>query len=210
MTMAQWRRRVGTTVAVATICGFGVVGGAQAAEPAAQPAARATAAAAAGVDYGTWQRDVLKVTDEARPYLEQRIEQGAGEKQAIVLDIDNTSLETHFDPFPPTPAVKPVLDLAKYANDHGVAVFFVTARPDLIELVTKANLKSVGYPVAGLYQRSIGDLFGSPAEFKAAKRAQIEGLGYTIIANIGNNGTDFEGGHAERTFKLPDYDGQLS
>ncbi len=209
MTTAQWRRRVGTTVAAATLFGFGAVGGAQATETAGRPAAQAPAAAAA-VDYGTWQRDVLKVTDEVRPYLEKRIAEGAGQKLASVLDIDNTSLETHFHPFPPTPAVKPVLEIAKQAKERGVAVFFVTARPDLIELVTKANLTSVGYPVDGLYQRTFGDLFGSPAEFKAAKRAEIEGRGYVIIANIGNNGTDFAGGHAERGFKLPDYDGQLS
>ncbi|MFI1828874.1 hypothetical protein ACH41E_20840 [Streptomyces sp. NPDC020412] len=38
----------------------------------------------------------------------------------------------------------------------------------------------------------------------------IEAKGYTIIANIGNRPTDLVGGHAERTFKLPDYGGKLT
>jgi len=64
--------------------------------------------------------------------------------------------------------------------------------------------------VAGLYVRSLPDLFDEVAAYKTAKRAEIEKKGYTIIANIGNSPTDLVGGHAEKTFKLPDYDGQLS
>ncbi|MCF1596031.1 HAD family acid phosphatase [Streptomyces muensis] len=167
-------------------------------------------AEAAAVDYDTWQKDVSEAVDGARRYVVQRLSDGTVRKLAIVLDIDNTSLETHFHPFPPTPAVKPTLELARYAHDRGAAVFFITARPDLIGMVTKTNLESVGYPLTGLYQRNIGDLFRDTAEFKTAKRAEIEANGYTIIANIGNNTSDLVGGHADRTFKLPDYDGALS
>ena len=38
----------------------------------------------------------------------------------------------------------------------------------------------------------------------------LQAKGYTIIANIGTSATDLSGGHAEKTFKLPDYHGQLS
>ncbi|MFC8859492.1 HAD family acid phosphatase, partial [[Kitasatospora] papulosa] len=53
-------------------------------------------------------------------------------------------------------------------------------------------------------------LFAEVSAYKTEQRAKIEGKGYTIIANIGNNTTDLVGGHAERTFKLPDYGGKLS
>lgn len=89
-------------------------------------------------------------------------------------------------------------------------MFFVTARPGIIASETKWNLKSVGYPVDGLYVRDLPDLFDEVGAYKTGERAEIESLGYTIIANVGNNTTDLVGGHAERTFKLPDYDGQLS
>ncbi|MFD0448347.1 HAD family acid phosphatase [Streptomyces indonesiensis] len=66
--------------------------------------------------------------DQALLYIQQRIQNGGGQKQAIVLDI----------------------------------------------------------------QRSLGDVLGDPAEYKTAKRAEIESLGYTIIANIGNNESDLK------------------
>ncbi|MFI8896476.1 HAD family acid phosphatase [Streptomyces paradoxus] len=171
----------------------------------------ATTAAAADVDYGTWQKDCRAVMDQALPYLKQRIAAAKpGEKQAIVLDIDNTALETDFGFSYPQPANKPVLEAARYAQERGVALFFVTARPDIIASFTQYNLKQTGYQVSGLYVRNFIDLFKNVAEYKTAQRVDIERKGYTIIANIGNSSTDLSGGHAERTYKLPDYDGQLS
>ncbi|MBU6535619.1 HAD family acid phosphatase [Streptomyces sp. NPDC057245] len=170
-----------------------------------------TAAAAADVDYDTWQRDCRAVMDAALPYLKERIADTApGEKQAIVLDIDNTSLETDFGFSYPQPANRPVLEAAQYAQEHGVALFFVTARPGIIEAPTEWNLAHAGYESSGLYVRGFLDLFRDVAEYKTAQRAGIESRGYTIIANIGNSATDLSGGHAEKTFKLPDYEGQLS
>ncbi|WP_404960695.1 HAD family acid phosphatase [Streptomyces sp. 147326] len=190
------------------------------AAPAAAPAAVSASASAPGgnaailgIDYATWQRDVAAVIDAARPGIEQRIAASpAGEKPALVLDIDNTSLETDFHWFWtfPTPAIVKVRALTQYANARGVAVFFVTARPGIIQSLTERNLKAVGYPVSGLYVRDLPDLFDEVSAYKTEKRAEIEARGYTIIANIGNSPTDLVGGHAERTVKLPDYNGKLS
>ncbi|WP_151477669.1 HAD family acid phosphatase [Streptomyces albicerus] len=213
MTRNSWQRLIGVTAA-ATAVTAALMSPAAAATPAAAPAsatAVATAAAAEDVDYDTWQQDCRAVMAEALPYLKERIaDAAAGEKQAIVFDIDNTTLETDYGFSYPSPANAPVLDVAKYAQDHGVALFFVTARPDIIKSVTDYNLKHVGYKVSGLYVRNFVDLFRDKAEFKTAKRAEIEAKGYTIIANIGNSATDLSGGHAEKTYKLPDYEGQLS
>ncbi|MFI9827831.1 HAD family acid phosphatase [Streptomyces sp. NPDC051913] len=174
-------------------------------------AAPTDAIAAEDVDYATWQQDCQTVADQALPYLKQRIAATKpGEKQAIVFDIDNTTLETDFGFSYPSPANKPVLSVAKYAQEHGVSLFFVTARPDIIASATDYNLKKVGYQVSGLYVRNFIDLFKDVAAYKTAKRVDIENKGYTIIANIGNSATDLSGGHAEKTYKLPDYDGQLS
>ncbi|MET7443286.1 HAD family acid phosphatase, partial [Streptomyces sp. NPDC005568] len=169
-------------------------------------------AQAAGIDYGTWQQDVQVVIDQALPYVRQRTEQAQGQRLAVVFDIDNTALETDFHPWYelPTPALKASLALARYAHERGAAVFFVTARPGIIAAETKWNLKAVGYPVDGLHVRSLPDLFDEVSAYKTGRRAAIEAQGYTIIANVGNNTSDLVGGHAERTFKLPDYDGQLS
>ncbi|MET9501515.1 HAD family acid phosphatase [Streptomyces sp. NPDC006622] len=213
MTRGTWTRRIGmTAVTTAAITAMAVPAGAQAATATVTPAvAASTSAAAEDVDYDTWQADCVTVMNQALPYLKQRIAAvKPGEKQAVVLDIDNTSLETDFGFSYPQPANKPVLDVAKYAQEHGVSLFFVTARPGIISGVTDYNLKSVGYKVAGLHVRGLIDLFKDVAAYKTAQRVSIESKGYTIIANIGNSATDLSGGHAEKTFKLPDYGGQLS
>jgi predicted secreted acid phosphatase len=205
-------RRIGAVSAVVALGIGGTVtaAGTAAAAP-AQTAVTATATTAA-VDYATWQSDVKAVIDQARPYVEQRTANAAGQKLALVFDIDNTTLETDFHPWYelPTPAVKPSLDLARYARSRGVDIFFISARPGIISSLTQWNLTTVGYPVSGLYTRDLPDLFDEVSAYKTSKRAEIESLGYTIIANVGNNDSDLVGGHAERTFKLPDYDGQLS
>ncbi|ANS67015.1 hypothetical protein SLINC_4791 [Streptomyces lincolnensis] len=206
-----WARRAAVTaVSAAALVALAVP--AEAATTITSTSTTATAAAAAeDVDHTTWQKDCQAVMDQALPYLKQRIAATRpGEKQAIVLDIDNTALETDFGFSYPQPANKPVLNVARYAQDHGVAVYFVTARPGIIASVTDYNLKQVGYRVAGLHVRSFSDLFKDVAAYKTAQRVAIESKGYTIIANIGNSATDLSGGHAERTYKLPDYDGQLS
>ncbi|MFD9000987.1 HAD family acid phosphatase [Streptomyces sp. NPDC059582] len=199
-----WTRRISATaVAAAALVAM--------AAPAEAATSTSTASAAADVDYATWQQDCRSVMDQALPYLKQRIAATKpGEKQAIVFDIDNTTLETDFGFSFPQPANKPVLSVAKYAQEHGVSLFFVTARPGIISLPTEYNLEHDGYDVSGLYVRGLFDLFKNVATYKTAQRVDIESKGYTIIANIGNSATDLSGGHAEQTYKLPDYDGQLS
>ncbi|MCM2514695.1 hydrolase [Streptomyces griseoincarnatus] len=212
----SWLRRVSVTAVSATAL-VALAVPAEATPSAAAPttataALPATAPAlAADVDYDTWQRDCRAVMGQALPYVKQRIADARpGEKQAIVLDIDNTALETDFGFSFPQPANKPVLEVARYAEERGVTLFFVTARPGIIYAPTEWNLDHVGYESSGLYVRSFIDLFRNVAEYKTAQRVDIERKGYTIIANIGNSATDLSGGHAERTFKLPDYGGQLS
>ncbi|WP_399941522.1 HAD family acid phosphatase [Streptomyces sp. BBFR25] len=208
-TRRTWWRAAGTAAVVAAALTATVTP--SVAAPAKTRPAPVTAAAAADVDYDTWQRDCRAVMAAALPYLKERIADSApGEKQAIVLDIDNTSLETDFGFSYPQPANRPVLEAAEYAQEHGVALFFVTARPGIIEAPTEWNLAHAGYESSGLHVRGFLDLFRDVAEYKTEQRAEIEAKGYTIIANIGNSATDLSGGHAERTFKLPDYDGQLS
>ncbi|MGW1254708.1 HAD family acid phosphatase [Streptomyces sp. NPDC002513] len=202
--------------AVSAVVALGIGGTVTAAQTAVAAPAGTTVSVAAvqasGVDYATWQADVKAVIDRALPCVRQRTANAAGQKLAIVFDIDNTTLETDFHPWYqlPTPALQPSLQLARYAKSRGVSVFFVTARPGIIEAETKWNLKTVGYPVDGLYVRDLPDLFDEVGAYKTSKRAEIEAQGYTIVANVGNNTSDLVGGHAERTFKLPDYNGQLS
>ncbi|WP_067548117.1 HAD family acid phosphatase [Nocardia crassostreae] len=161
--------------------------------------------------YAQWIADVTVVAEQARAYLETRLPSGGN--PAIVFDIDNTTLETQYNPSPITPAIPVMLQLAKWADGQGAAIIFVTGRPALMNLYTQLNLSAVGYPVEKLYGSPLTTLSAGSAgleEYKTASRIDIESDGYTIVANIGNSASDLAGGHAERTFKLPDYDGALS
>lgn len=175
------------------------------------PAQSASAATDAAVpDYDTWVADTDAAVAPAYDYLDERL--AAGDftgTPAIVLDIDNTALASHYTSFPreATPAV---LDLAEYAAERDVKIFFVTARPDLIDWISKSNLTSVGYTIDGFYSRNFFEVIGSAEKFKTAARAEIEEDGHDIIANVGNNWSDLDGGYADSTYKLPDYDGELS
>lgn len=200
--------RRGATVAVAaSLLATGTALDSTAAAAATPTAAPPTVATTALPPYAAWISDVTAVTDLAKSYLDARLPDNRI-TAAIVLDIDNTALESKYSSSLLPPATPPVLGLARQAKADGAAVFFVTNRPDIIRLWTEGNLRSVGYHWSGLYMRPT--LSGDSAQtLKTNARIAIEELGYTIVANIGNNATDLAGGHTERTFKLPDYDGQL-
>jgi hypothetical protein len=193
----------GLVVAVAT-AGLLVPGMALTATGAAAATPQAAVAAQALPAYETWLADVTAVTDRAAAFLDGRLPD-AGARPAIVLDIDNTALQSKYKPYLATPSV---LALARQARADGAAVFFVTARPEIIEPVTALNLQAAGYSWTDIYTRPTFN-FDDNQTLKTKARIDIERRGYTIVANVGNSATDLGGGHAERTFKLPDYDGQL-
>jgi hypothetical protein len=142
---------------------------------------------------------------------------GMAGKPAIVLDIDETSL-SNYDGLNATnfssvgtagpaalgtgTAIAPTLALYRDARSRGVAVFFVTGRPDVIRSATEGNLRRVGYDRGwdGLYFKP-GD--AETMAFKSSTRAGIESRGFAIVANLGDQESDLDGGHAERSFKLP-------
>lgn len=107
------------------------------------------------------------------------------------------------------PPIGPVLDLYKTAKSLGVAVFFITGRVDddqgLERAATEKNLTQAGYTGwNGLSLRPANfKVDKSVSEYKAPERAKIEAAGYTILVDIGDQQSDLAGGHAERTFLLP-------
>ncbi|MFL4945971.1 HAD family acid phosphatase [Streptomyces sp. MMS24-I31] len=153
-----------------------------------------------------WESDVKQVAKPLGDYVRNRLgEAKDGDHLALVLDIDNTSIATHYDPGKP---VEPILDVAEYAHEHHASILFATNRMSSDRDDTLKQLKNAGYTVDGLCMRTDKD--DSKADVKLGCRKHFEGKGYTLVANIGNRDTDFKGGHYEKGFKLPDYDGALS
>jgi predicted secreted acid phosphatase len=183
----------------------------------------AKAAVVAYVDNGGYDRDLAAVAAEARSWIEQRAaRKGAGERLAVVLDIDETVLSSYpqmksqdFGYVPEVwnawvdrgvaPAIAPMRDVYLTARRLGVDVLFVTGRKDPRDRPgTEANLLRQGLgDYARLVLAPTTDTFATTAERKAAQRAALAREGWTIIASIGDQDSDLAGGHAERTFKLP-------
>jgi len=179
---------------------------------------------------GAYDHDLAAVAAAARAYVERRA--AAAVRPALVLDIDETSLTNwpeivanDFGYIPDGPcdrlprgpcgvkaweqssrseAIAPMLGLFRAVRAKGVAVFFITGRREDERAATERNLRQAGYDGwAGLVLRPVGSTAPSAADYKAAERARIEAAGYTIIANVGDQPSDLAGGHAERSFLLP-------
>ena len=104
-------------------------------------------------------------------------------------------------------AIKPTLDLFNAAKARNVSVFFITGRREDAEErdATEKNLRAAGYDGwEQLYMRPQSPTSEpSVAPYKSSRRADIESMGYTIIANVGDQESDLMNGHAQRRFKVP-------
>jgi hypothetical protein len=174
--------------------------------------------------------DVAAVFATARAYVEGRA--GEVNKPALVLDIDETSLSNWpnikandfgfisdgaCDRLPNgpcgfktwilqgiAPPIMPVLDLFNAAKAKGVAVFFITGRRDSERQATMWNLDRAGYEGwAKLVTRPDDDPHPTVEAFKTEERRKLAEAGYTIIATVGDQESDLEGGFAECRFKVP-------
>lgn len=157
-----------------------------------------------------WYLDTFTALHGSRDYVGARVAkaQERGEsKLAINLDIDNTSLASHYDYGQP---VAVTLRLAQYAREHHVTLLFNTGRVEGDGRLRRATrqLEAAGYDVGLICGR--GSSREPLADSKQGCRQHFVDLGYTIIANVGNRSTDFTGGNYERAYKLPNYDNQLA
>ncbi|OEV09363.1 HAD family acid phosphatase [Streptomyces nanshensis] len=155
-----------------------------------------------------------------------------GHKPAIVVDVDDTTLLTYnferqigynFDPklqdeYLRTTDMDPVFGMKKlvnWADKNGITVLFLTGRAEYQRDWSVRNLKKVGYeaPVGKKHFYLKDEEHPPPylecgadcttVEYKSGTREHFESEGYRILANFGDQYSDLKGGHAERTYKLP-------
>lgn len=180
-------------------------------------------------DYAT---ETVGIVRSADTYLRAQRSTARTAKPAIVLDVDDTSLNTYnyeiLVNYAYTPAsnaawvnaqkgiaVFGVPDLANDAERLGYTVFWLTGRPEEQRSATAANLAKVGFTSTAdathLYLRNRAKppayLACEPTcttvQYKSATREHIESLGYDIVANFGDQQSDLTGGFADKTYKLP-------
>ncbi len=166
---------------------------------------------------GCYPKEQAFVLGGAMRYIDYRLMNPtlAGERLAIVVDIDETALsnwaflkDSHFVynrgrlqqwwKEKRDPAIQGTLDLVKHALDHKVAVFLISGRPEALREYTEGNLQAAGYPVASI--KTTGGIFlkappgdpSNPCGYKSLRRHAIAEKGFTIILNIGDQYSDLE------------------
>jgi predicted secreted acid phosphatase len=166
-------------------------------------------------DSGQWNADTTQVVGRARRFVERHLND---RRPVIVLDIDDTAL-SNYDCLEAVdfnrsatdcaaggdlPAIPQTLGLYRYARARGVMVFFVTGRRTSVRGTTIANLRRAGYKGAlRVFLRPNRQRLGRYAGWKARTRRAITRSGYEIVANVGDQRSDLDGGAALRAFKLP-------
>lgn len=176
-------------------------------------------------DSGAYDKELTDIIQKAQAYIHAKAlnnqKSSSPKRLAIVLDIDETSLSNypkmskrHFHATrevlhaetmaADAPVIKPMLELYNQAIQDNVAVFFVTGRRLNEEDATIKNLEAQGFKGwSGLYLRPADYQEHSMVPFKAGIRKMITEKGYDIIATIGDQRSDIEGGYAQHGFKLP-------
>lgn len=151
-----------------------------------------------------WLKDVNKVMKGSGAYLRARAESG-DTGLAINLDIDNSSVATYYDGAQ-AGAIPRILRLAEVAQGLGVALVFNTGRLKDHRERTLTQLAAAGYDVAALCMRRKGETI---PHGKQRCRDRFIAKGYTLVANVGNNPTDFRGDGYQKAYRLPNYGGEL-
>ena len=194
-----------TVLSLVLVTGPGAGHGAGPATAAAAPGSAAPVQARSDVpSRAQWLADVRAAMKGSRGDVRARLAaKKPGERLAVNFDIDNTVLASYYDG---GGAIPKMLKLARFLERRGVAVLFNTGRESGLRRSTGRQLERNDFPVDGLCLRARGRslVFG-----KQRCRDLFIARGYTLIANVGNNDTDFEGDGYERAYRLPDYDGAL-
>jgi acid phosphatase len=173
---------------------------------------------------GCYWSDVDAQTRRAEAALDRAVALAkSGEKLAIVLDIDETSMSgfcelrredygfllAQFNRWVMTPeAAMPIpgtVRLFNKARTAGVEVFFITGRWDEQREATAKNLELAGYKGwKGLALRVGPQKQMNTVAYKSEERKKILDAGYRIVLNMGDQWSDLNGDpRGEVSVKLP-------
>jgi 5'-nucleotidase (lipoprotein e(P4) family) len=174
--------------------------------------------------HGCYKTDLDRETNIAIADLDRAVRHAPkGEKLAVVLDIDETSLSNYPEMVKAdfgynaeqwnqwveqasAEAIPGTLRFYQHAQRLGVAVFFITGRPESQRAATEKNLRAQGYTQwAGLTLRAPDEAHEATIAYKSAARQKIVAAGYHIAVNMGDQMSDLKGTpQAEYSVKLSD------
>ncbi|KAJ7961051.1 putative Acid phosphatase 1 [Quillaja saponaria] len=174
---------------------------------------------------GQYDHDLDLIKDQILSYVNETVLNGDG-MDAWILDVDDTCISNIFyykgkrygcDPYDPTgfkawaikggcPAIPSVLAMFNKLVEKGFQVFLITGRDEeTLGKATVGNLHNQGFVgYERLILRNATYKGKSAVIYKSEIRKQIEGEGYRIWGNVGDQWSDLQGDCLGiRTFKLP-------
>ncbi len=174
-------------------------------------------------DSGRYFKEVERKISDATEYLDRQRQYAKEQRLAIVLDIDETALSNYRSlermfftsnvqaltgayMLGGAEAIPPILALYQHAIANNIAVFFISGRPNSLEIAaaTVKNLKSAGYDRwQEIILKPLENDTLSEQEFKTDARRRITAEGYMIVLNVGDEDADLNGGYAEVKVKIP-------
>ncbi len=173
---------------------------------------------------GCYSRDINHQAAVAIDFLRTRAaHRRPGEKLALVLDIDETTLSNYDQMLQAdfaynaaasdgwiesakAPAIPGTFRIFQDAKRLGVSVFFLTGRPEAQRPATVLNLHNQGFSDwQELIMRPPAQASATALVFKSAARGTIEREGFKIVLNVGDQWSDLKGEpQAEFSVKYPD------
>ncbi|HEY9714658.1 MAG TPA: HAD family acid phosphatase [Chroococcales cyanobacterium] len=165
------------------------------------------------------KKQFKSAVESGRKFCQEYLKEHPNDRNlAIVSDLDETLLDnreefrahpTHdWAPFDAwvaearAPSLKETDEFLTWARKQGIAIFFITGRPEHDRRATIQNLVKIGASYDGLYLRPEHNKVKAEV-YKTAVREEIEKMGFKILVTIGDQDSDLAGGHALDCEKLP-------
>ncbi|MBU2445345.1 MAG: hypothetical protein KJ666_07195 [Bacteroidetes bacterium] len=166
--------------------------------------------------------DVKNICAEAKSYIQKNLD--PHKRNAVIFDVDETLLlNTEYifeynygwtqeswgawiDSAKAVP-IQPVFELYNWIKSQGVTIFVITGRFPSLRLSnpdpTERNLLNVGYTDFKKLYLNPREPKIATSEYKLQVRKKLTEEGFNIIANFGDQESDFKGGYNGRSFKIP-------
>jgi predicted secreted acid phosphatase len=141
------------------------------------------------------------------PYIEEEIKKEHNKPPLIIFDIDDTLLDTSklSKRFPLLDGLDPTITFYQFVKDIGYHTILLTARDESKRDITIQNLNRLKINhYDDIIFRTNQDTKYSFGKYKLKQRKRLS-KNYTIIANLGDQPTDFEGGYNGKIIKIPTF-----
>lgn len=171
---------------------------------------------------GQYEKEVSAILNEAMNKI-NKLNISKDPKNVVIFDIDETALDNYphltevdygyikslWDEWlmsGKSKSISKVKEFYDYLISKNIKVIFITGRNNEFYEITYKNLKDVGYSLFDtLITRNDFYKHKKAIEYKSKMRKELVNNGYHIIANIGDQWSDLEGGNSGIKIKLPNY-----